>query len=239
MRRHICDSTASCEFNQIDCVHENRIGEAQTDFQHNIISSDWLSRRRLLYHSPRLLYRQWRGLHQLLQGKGETTYKAGKGNSKFHKESHQLFQGKVRPPKKLGKNPKFHKAFRQIFDDWKVKHRVTKQLEQFTYLVFDLSNLPRSSLPRSPRSSMKITVLYKWVQPGGWRLTWKSWHHCDHVVMSGQPRWFTLCRPFMQILSLHGVMRDTLSNMVSCFLMSRQQAHMTTNNSQFSHIYIC
>ena len=84
MRRHICDSTASYEFNQIDCVHENRIGEAQTDFQHNIISSDWLSRRRLLYHSPRLLYRQWRGLHQLLQGKGETTYKAGKGNSKFH-----------------------------------------------------------------------------------------------------------------------------------------------------------
>ena len=34
-------------------------------------------------------------------------------------------------------------------------------------------------------------------------------------------------------------MRDTLSNMVSCFLMSRQQAHMTTSNSQYSHIYIC
>ena len=33
-------------------------------------------------------------------------------------------------------------------------------------------------------------------------------------------------------------MRDTLSNMVSCFLMSRQQAHITTSNSQFSHIYI-
>ena len=28
-------------------------------------------------------------------------------------------------------------------------------------------------------------------------------------------------------------MRDTLSNMVSCFLMSRQKAHMTTSNSQF------
>ena len=34
-------------------------------------------------------------------------------------------------------------------------------------------------------------------------------------------------------------MRDTLSNMVSCFLMSRQQVHiMTTSSSQFSHIYI-
>ena len=49
---------------------------------------------------------------------------------------------------------------------------------------------------------------------------------------------YTLCRPVMQILSLTYVIRDTLSNMVSCFLMSRQQAHMTTSNSQFSHIYI-
>ena len=34
----------------------------------------------------------------------------------------------------------------------------------------------------------------------------------------------------------YDVMRDTLSNMVSCFLMSRQQAHIATSNSQFSHI---
>ena len=33
-------------------------------------------------------------------------------------------------------------------------------------------------------------------------------------------------------------MRDTLSNMMSCFLMSRQQAHMKNRNSQFLHIYI-
>ena len=44
--------------------------------------------------------------------------------------------GKVRPPKKLEKNPRFHNAFRQIGDDWKVKHRVMKQLEQFEYLVY-------------------------------------------------------------------------------------------------------
>ena len=34
----------------------------------------------------------------------------------------------------------------------------------------------------------------------------------------------------------HGVMRHTLSSMVSCFLMSRQKAHMTSSNSQFLHI---
>ena len=34
-------------------------------------------------------------------------------------------------------------------------------------------------------------------------------------------------------------MVHTLSNMVSSLLMSRQQAHMTTNDSQFSHIYMC
>ena len=40
-------------------------------------------------------------------------------------------------------------------------------------------------------------------------------------------------------LSLTWYHADTLSNMMSCFLMSRQQAHMTTSNLQFSHIYIC
>ena len=46
-------------------------------------------------------------------------------------------KGKVRPHKKqLERNPRFHKAFRQIGDDWNVKTRVMKQLEQFTYLVY-------------------------------------------------------------------------------------------------------
>ena len=31
-------------------------------------------------------------------------------------------------------------------------------------------------------------------------------------------------------------MRDTLSNMVSCFLMSRQQAHIKTSNSVFVYL---
>ena len=36
-RRHICDSTASCQFNQVDCVPGHKIGEAQRDSQHTII----------------------------------------------------------------------------------------------------------------------------------------------------------------------------------------------------------
>lgn len=45
-------------------------------------------------------------------------------------------KGKVGPLKKLEKNPRFHKAFRQLGDDWKVKPQVMKQLEQFTCLVY-------------------------------------------------------------------------------------------------------
>ena len=45
-------------------------------------------------------------------------------------------KGKVRPPKKLEKNPRFHKAFRRMGDDWNIKAHVMKQLEQFTYLVY-------------------------------------------------------------------------------------------------------
>ena len=48
------------------------------------------------------------------------------------------FKGKVkvRPPKKLERDPRFHKTLREIGDDWNVKSRVIKQLEQFTYLVY-------------------------------------------------------------------------------------------------------
>ena len=42
----------------------------------------------------------------------------------------------MRPPKKLGKTYRFHKAFRQMGDDWNIKSHVIKQLEQFTYLVY-------------------------------------------------------------------------------------------------------
>ena len=33
-------------------------------------------------------------------------------------------------------------------------------------------------------------------------------------------------------------MRDTLSNMVSCILMSRQQAHMTNINSVIAYLHM-
>ena len=91
-------------------------------------------------------------------------------------------KGEVGPPKKLEKNPRFHKWG----DDWNIKAHVMKQLKQFTYLVYghisnssvnavhvklshkmvredkkhisksgvDLSRLPRTSLLCSHTSSM-------------------------------------------------------------------------------------
>ena len=50
----------------------------------------------------------------------------------------------MRLPKKLEKNPMFHKALRRIGDYWNVKSRVMKQLEQFTYLVY--GNISKSSV---------------------------------------------------------------------------------------------
>ncbi|XP_034071932.1 uncharacterized protein LOC117545981 [Gymnodraco acuticeps] len=41
-------------------------------------------------------------------------------------------KGKVGPLKKQEKNPKFHRAFSQLGDNWNVKPEVLKQLEQFT-----------------------------------------------------------------------------------------------------------
>ena len=56
----------------------------------------------------------------------------------------------------------------------------------------DLSRLPRTSLLWSPTSSMGTTGLLRAStrsSRGGWRLTWESWNHCDHVVLSCQPHW--------------------------------------------------
>ena len=56
----------------------------------------------------------------------------------------------------------------------------------------DLSRLPRTSLLWSHASSMWTTGLLRACtrsSRGGWRLTWESWNHCDHVVLSCQPRW--------------------------------------------------
>ena len=48
-------------------------------------------------------------------------------------------KGKVGPLKKLEKNPRFHKAFRQLGDDWNVKPEVMRQLEQFICLLYGQS----------------------------------------------------------------------------------------------------
>ena len=45
-------------------------------------------------------------------------------------------KGKVGPPKKLQKNPKYQKAFRQLSDDWTVKPEVMADVEAFTYLMY-------------------------------------------------------------------------------------------------------
>uniref|UniRef100_UPI00358DFFF2 uncharacterized protein isoform X2 n=1 Tax=Myxine glutinosa TaxID=7769 RepID=UPI00358DFFF2 len=48
-------------------------------------------------------------------------------------------KGKVGPLKKLEKNPRFHKAFSQLGDDWTLKPEVLRQLEQFTCLMYGQS----------------------------------------------------------------------------------------------------
>ncbi|KAK1884337.1 GTPase Era [Dissostichus eleginoides] len=45
-------------------------------------------------------------------------------------------KGKVGPLKRLEKNPKFHRPFSQLGDNWNVKAEVLKQLEQFTCLIY-------------------------------------------------------------------------------------------------------
>ena len=44
-------------------------------------------------------------------------------------------RGKVGPVKTLEKHPMFHKASRQIGEEWNLKYHVLKQLEEFTCLV--------------------------------------------------------------------------------------------------------
>uniref|UniRef100_UPI00358F4B42 putative helicase MOV-10 n=1 Tax=Myxine glutinosa TaxID=7769 RepID=UPI00358F4B42 len=48
--------------------------------------------------------------------------------------------GKVRPLKKLEKNPVFQEAFSQLGDDWNIKPQVLRQLEQFTCLMYEQSS---------------------------------------------------------------------------------------------------
>ena len=45
-------------------------------------------------------------------------------------------RGKVGPLKKSGEHPRFHKAFRQLGEEWNLKYHVLKQLEEFTCLMY-------------------------------------------------------------------------------------------------------
>ena len=122
------------------------------------------------------------------------------------------------PPKKLRKNTRFYKTFRHIGDDvkrhasgdetagsvyirsWckssvkavhvKLLHKMLREDKKLKSRV-DLSSLPRTSLLFSHTSSMWTTGLLRACtrsNRGGWRLIWESWNHCDHVVLSCQPR---------------------------------------------------
>ena len=44
--------------------------------------------------------------------------------------------GKVGPLKKLEKHPRFHKAFRQLGEEWNLKSHALKKLEEFTCLMY-------------------------------------------------------------------------------------------------------
>ena len=48
-------------------------------------------------------------------------------------------KGKVAPLKKLEKNPRFHKCFQQLGDDWNVNADVLKEVEKFTCLMYERS----------------------------------------------------------------------------------------------------
>lgn len=47
-------------------------------------------------------------------------------------------KGKVAPLKKLKKNPRFHKCFQQLGDDWNVNADVLKEVEKFTCLMYEV-----------------------------------------------------------------------------------------------------
>ena len=63
---------------------------------------------------------------------------------------------KVGPLKKLEKNPRFHKAFKQLGDEWNVKSDVLKQMELFTCLIY---GQPRETSIDSTR----VKLLHKMV----------------------------------------------------------------------------
>lgn len=48
-------------------------------------------------------------------------------------------KGKVGPLKKLEKNPRFHKVFRELGNDWSINGLMLNQLEQFTCLMYSQS----------------------------------------------------------------------------------------------------
>uniref|UniRef100_UPI00358FCD05 uncharacterized protein n=1 Tax=Myxine glutinosa TaxID=7769 RepID=UPI00358FCD05 len=107
----------------------------------------------LLYHAPAIKltvyldtgsgkHRQLLNLSELAESLGEDYCVTLLGFYVFSGEdctSAFKGKGKVGPLKKLEKNPRFHKAFSQLGDNWTLKPEVLRQLEQFTCLMYGQS----------------------------------------------------------------------------------------------------
>jgi len=68
-------------------------------------------------------------------------------------------KGKVAPLKKLEKNPRFHKCFQQLGDDWNVNADVLKEVEKFTCLMYGQSR-------ETSVDSARVKLLRKMVGDG-------------------------------------------------------------------------
>ncbi|KAK2178255.1 hypothetical protein NP493_551g03033 [Ridgeia piscesae] len=68
-------------------------------------------------------------------------------------------RGKAGPLKKLAKNPRFHKAFMQLGEEWNLKYHVLKQMEELTCLMDGLhAKLLRKIVSEDEKRTTKSNV---------------------------------------------------------------------------------
>lgn len=75
-------------------------------------------------------------------------------------------KGKIGPLKKLDKNPRFHKVFQQLGEDWNVNAEVLNEVEHFTCLMYGV-------VRESSVDNARVKLLQKMVGQGE-KLTSKS-----------------------------------------------------------------
>ena len=94
-------------------------------------------------------------------------------------------KGKVAPLKKLEKNPRFHKCFQQLGDDWNVNADVLKEVEKFTCLMYGQSR-------ETSVDGARVKLLRKMVGDGE-KLTSKS-----KVDLGRLPPGYSALKPYVQ-----------------------------------------